>query len=962
VIVHYARDDADYGDHTTGEFTDFWGLHLWGEAIAPTEITEWSSPKPFLGEDSYGRFAWIELAGSNQDINFIVHRGDTKDGTQADRKFNPDTDGSAIWLKQGDGAFYTSQAAAQGYATIHYQRPDGDYAGWGLHLWGDAIDPMEGTEWSSAKAADGIDDFGAYWRVGIVNTEAPVNFIIHNGDEKDPGPDQSFVPAEQADVYVVSGNETLHDSLAAATNRVVIHYHRVDGDYGDLTSDDFNAFWGLHLWAGANSPNPSWQEPVKPAGFDSFGPYFTIPLTDGATELAYILHRGDTKDPGPDQFLQVNKDGYEVWQRENSDPENPYILPASTSGGGAVGDGDLTKAQAHWLTADTIAWDIDITVGNSYALYYAADGGMALNGNTISGGQVIPLTYDPVGLSDERKTKFPHLADYASFRINAKDIALVGDILKGQIAIAAIDNNIIDNNIVVNATGLQIPGVLDDLYTYDGPLGLAFIEQDPDLPYAYAPIDVRLWAPTAQAVKLHLFLATTAPEAEQIVEMSRAENGVWEATIGEIWYGKQYLYEVAVYAPTTDQVETNMVTDPYSLGLAMNSKRTLIVDLNDPALKPENWSSLTKPPLAAPEDITLYELHIRDFSANDISVPAELRGKYGAFTVADSNGMAHLEALTDAGLTHLHLLPLFDIATIDEDPTQRQEANIPEDAAPDSDEQAAAVEAVRDLDAFNWGYDPYHYSTPEGSYATDADGVARILEFRAMVQALNNIGLRVVMDVVYNHTNASGQAEKSVLDQIVPGYYHRLNGDGQVETSSCCANTATEHAMMEKLMLDSLRVWAEAYQISGFRFDLMGHHMKENLLHVQAMLNEIDPSIYIYGEGWNFGEVVNNARGVNATQFNLAGTGIGTFNDRVREAIRGGGPFDSGQDLITNQGFGNGLWYEPNGNNSGSVDEKSKLLRAADQIRVALAGNLADYEFVVADGTLKKGAENDYNG
>jgi pullulanase-type alpha-1,6-glucosidase len=955
-VIHYARSDGDYGDHTTGDFNNFWGLHLWGEAIDAGEATDWPAPKPFLGEDDYGRFAWIKLADSSQDVNFIVHRGDTKDGTDADRKFNPATDGPEIWLKQDDGESYTSQAAAQGFVTIHYQRPDGQYDGRGLHLWGEAIDPSAATEWTAPKPADGIDDFGAYWTVDIVDAGLPVNFIIHKGDEKDPGPDQSFIPADQAHAYVVSGNETIYGSLGAATNTAIIHYHRADGDYGDPTSNDYNNFWGLHVWDGALTPNPSWQEPVKPAGRNQFGPYFVVPLQPGATELAYILHRGETKDPGPEQFLQVDKSGYEVWQLENADLENPYILPVP-AGGGSVGGGDLTKQQAHWLTADTLTWDVEHKTGNSYALYYAADGGLTLDNGTISGGQALALTYEPAGLSDELKAKFPHLANFAAFKIGATDLDQVGEILKGQIAVTAINDNI-----VVNATGVQIPGVLDDLYTYDGPLGLEFMQQDPNLPYAYGPIDVRLWAPTAKSVKLHLFLSADAPAAQQIVEMTPDAQGIWTATIEEIWYGKYYLYELAVYVPSTGQVETNMVTDPYSLALAMNSTHSLIVDLNDPALKPENWDSLTLPPLAAPEDSALYELHLRDFSANDPTVPEELRGKYGAFTVADSDGMQHLKALAAAGLTHLHLLPVFDIATINEDPTQRQEPTIPPNAAPDSEEQAAVVQAVRDQDAFNWGYDPYHYTVPEGSYASNADGVARIIEFRQMVQALNATGLRVVMDVVYNHTTASGQAEKSVLDKIVPGYYHRLNLDGAVETSTCCANTATEHAMMEKLMLDSLQVWAAQYRVSGFRFDLMGHHMKENMRKVRAMLDALDPSIYVYGEGWNFGEVANNARGVNATQFNMAGTGIGTFNDRLRDGVRGGGPFDGGQDLITNQGFINGLWYEPNGNNDGSDGEKAKLLLYADQIRIGLAGNLADYEFVAADGTLKTGAQIDYNG
>jgi pullulanase-type alpha-1,6-glucosidase len=304
----------------------------------------------------------------------------------------------------------------------------------------------------------------------------------------------------------------------------------------------------------------------------------------------------------------------------------------------------------------------------------------------------------------------------------------------------------------------------------------------------------------------------------------------------------------------------------------------------------------------------------------------------------------------------VHLLPVFDIATINENKAERQEPVIPA-AAPDSDQQQAAVMANAGLDGFNWGYDPFHYTVPEGSYSTSPDGAARITEFRAMVQALHAAGLRVVMDVVYNHTNASGQAAKSVLDKVVPGYYHRLNADGAVETSTCCANTASEHAMFEKLML--IRWRPSQYGVDGFRFDLMGHHMKDNMLKVQSTLAAIDPTIYLYGEGWNFGEVANNARWVNATQLNMAGTGIGTFSDRLRDAVRGGGPFDGGDSLVANQGFINGLWYDPNDKNSGSDSEKAKLLLYADQIRVGLAGNLADYEFVDRNGNVVKGSEVD---
>ena len=215
----------------------------------------------------------------------------------------------------------------------------------------------------------------------------------------------------------------------------------------------------------------------------------------------------------------------------------------------------------------------------------------------------------------------------------------------------------------------------------------------------------------------------------------------------------------------------------------------------------------------------------------------------------------------------VHLLPAFDIATITENRAAQQTpaCDLPALSAADpaGEEQQACITAVAGQDGFNWGYDPYHYTTPEGSYATNPDGSARIMEFREMVKGLSDNGLRVVMDVVYNHTSASGQAERSVLDRVVPGYYQRLNLEGGVENSTCCANTASEHAMMEKLMIDSVVTWAKEYKVDGFRFDLMGHHMKVNMEHVRDALRGLTlekdgvagSKIYVYGEGWNFGEV-----------------------------------------------------------------------------------------------------------
>jgi pullulanase len=329
-------------------------------------------------------------------------------------------------------------------------------------------------------------------------------------------------------------------------------------------------------------------------------------------------------------------------------------------------------------------------------------------------------------------------------------------------------------------------------------------------------------------------------------------------------------------------------------------------------------------------------------------------------------------------LTHLHLLPTFDIATVEEDESLQINPSFEELArfAPDSDEQRRLISRIRDRDGFNWGYDPFHFDVPEGSYATDPDGAARILEYRKMVKAINDLGLRVVKDVVYNHTHAAGQNERSVFDRIVPGYYHRLDERGFVQTSTCCPNTATEHAMMERFMVDSIVLWAREYKIDAFRFDLMGHHMVDNMIRVREALDALTLEedgvdgrlIYVYGEGWNFGEVVNDARGRNASQFNMAGTGIGTFNDRMRDAVRSSGPFDEPPAMIRNQGFISGLYLDPNKNNPRNPnplvgeEARQRLLALSDQIKVGLAGNLRDFRFVDRHGVTVRGYDVEYGG
>ncbi|HSL28292.1 MAG TPA: pullulanase-type alpha-1,6-glucosidase, partial [Anaerolineales bacterium] len=686
-----------------------------------------------------------------------------------------------------------------------------------------------------------------------------------------------------------------------------------------------------------------------PDGDGTFG-ITTGGLQAGTYNVTFTRNEDAEDVIGEPQQFTVQNDGDAVYFGYDSVNDETTI---STSGAPV---GDLTKQRAIWIDRETILWDISGGSGLTYALVYSPDATLVLSPAGIDNGSEITLTFVSDQPDVEILRRYPHLREYAVLRVTETDADLLSDILKGQLAVLARDRN----DRAVDATGIQIPGVLDDLYPYEGPLGVAFEDDIPTL---------RLWAPTAQQVAL---LMTDDPNSDNAAELPMefdAATGVWSITGEADWKGQYYLYQVDVFVPSTGKIERNLVTDPYSLSLSMNSQRSQIVDLSDADLKPEGWDTLEKPPLAAPEDIVIYELHIRDFSIGDETVPEELRGTYKAFTVTDSNGMKHLTALAGAGLTHVHLLPTFDIASVNEDKSTWVTVDEDELASlsPDSEEQSIAVSAVTASDGFNWGYDPLHYTTPEGSYATDPDGTTRIVEFREMVQSLNRSGLRVVMDVVYNHTNASGQSPNSVLDRVVPGYYHRLNSEGGVEKSTCCENTATEHTLMRKLMVDSVVTWAKEYKVDGFRFDLMGHHMLEDMQAVRAALDALTleadgvdgKSIYIYGEGWDFGEVANNARGKNATQLNIPGLGIGVFNDRLRDAVRGGNPFDD----VRLQGFVTGLVLTNNANEQRDAeDQQIQLNNYTDWIRLGLAGNLASYEITRADGSTVPGRLVSYNG
>jgi pullulanase len=612
-------------------------------------------------------------------------------------------------------------------------------------------------------------------------------------------------------------------------------------------------------------------------------------------------------------------------------------------------------ARAYWLDRHLIQWPGAKTDGAArFRLYHSATARLRVEmGRPVSGADDhLQLKQAKVEMTATLAERFKYIGEGPRLLLDATDAAALPALLRGQLLLVREN----EAGGVLDATALQTPGALDDLYAAadDATLGVHRHGQ-PAISEDFAT-RFALWAPTARAVAVCLYSKSTRALPARVDDTT----GVWTLDLPGALHGQRYAYLVDVFVPGVGIVR-NRVTDPYSVGLTADSKRSVVLDLDHPTTQPVGWIGEIRPaPLKSPTDMTIYELHVRDFSIGDNTVRPAWRGKYLAFTESGAAGMRHLRALGRAGITDVHLLPVFDLATVPERGCATPE--IPA-AAPDSDAQQAATSAVAAKDCFNWGYDPYHFNAPEGSYATDPDdGAGRVREFRAMVQALHAAGLRVGMDMVYNHTTVSGQAPKSVLDRIVPGYYQRLDANGKVERSTCCDNTATEHRMMAKLMIESAALWAKHYRIDSFRFDLMGHQPRAAMERLQQAVDiAAGRHIDLIGEGWNFGEIADGARFVQASQLSLNDSGIATFSDRARDALRGGGCCDSGEALIAGQGLLSGLHYAPNALNAGK-DQREALLRAADMARIGLAGTLRDVRMTTFAGEHKRLADIDYAG
>lgn len=852
---------------------------------------------------------------------------------------------------------------------IHYFRPDAAYAGWTVYAFGDTTED-QGNFNGGPVQISGTDTFGVYFDVGITSGAKNVGIIIHNGGNKDPGPNEYVNPSTQGiefwQVSNTTGLMTTRPNVSGAKNPNLppniarIHYYRPDNNFTGWTVyafDDTTADTGNYNGG-----------PIFQTGSDDFGAFFDVPLSANPQNLGFIVHniQNGTKDTPND--LHLNVDIYNEAWIISGDP-NVYLTQPTAA---QLLNGSFLKSQAFWIDSSTILiQQAYLQSSGKYFLASDPSANLQLSNTGVTGGTDLSLS--PGGtLTTAEAARFPQLTTgYAVLHLPStlkpQDYQTL---LQGQLSVFVERAD----GTLSYATGVQDAGVLDDLYAYSGRLGVIVRGSSPDAAAEWkdfedddaGAVKVKVWAPTAQSMNLELFKASGDTSPAKVLPMHE-HAGVWVATTDESWIGGYYLLDEHVYAPSVRSVVENLVTDPYSIDLALNAVKSRLTDIDADANKPDGWDEDRSPTLARLNDLSIYELHVRDFSVGDATVPQDHRGTYLAFTDARSDGMRHLQQLSASGLKAVHLLPTFHFNSINEDKTTWKTTPDLTGYPPDGQQQQAAVAAIQSADAYNWGYDPDHYLAPEGGYAVNPD--QRVKEYREMVMGLHHAGLRVIQDVVFNHTSGFGQAPNSILDEVVPNYYNRLDNDGNLETGSCCADTATEHLMMGKLQQDAILWNAKKYKIDGFRFDIMSFTFVKNLQQIQQALSQltlakdgVDGSkIYIYGEGFNFGETANNALGINANQMNLYGNGIGTFNDRIRDGVRGGGPFDDERV----QGFATGLFTDPSAYTSQStplLDQKSTLLHRSDWIRLGLTGNLRNYSFTDSTGAVITGAQLDYQG
>ena len=618
---------------------------------------------------------------------------------------------------------------------------------------------------------------------------------------------------------------------AQEANTLIINYYRFDEDYSN---------WNLWLWqhqptseeGRSHNFNATHESGAVRFEYDLDGTYL-----ENATEIGFIVRKGswESREPGGDRFIDMTSP-------DASGNVEVFIVTEDTNVYYDVDDVDLSDRvqRADFNDVDAIGFTAtNLNLIEENIRVYEDDSAMGISEFTQDGFNYTITLDGEVDL-----TKHYHLeVDFDDDR----------GFLSYEIGFRGIYNS----------------DTFNDAYYYDGELGAIHSKDETTF---------KLWAPVSSAVSLNLYNVGHPARLEsfddvageddpyETYEMTYVDRGVWEVSVPGDLHGVYYTYEV------TNGNQTHEVVDPYTRSTGVNGLRGMVVDFD--RLNPSYWEYGRPDNMRNLTDVVVYEAHIRDYTSHETWNGTEAwRGKYLGFGEPGTSyegvptGFDHFR---DLGVTHVQLLPVHDIGmAIDETRIEDEDYRGRQDTI------------------FNWGYMTLHFNTLEGSYATDPfDGNVRIEEFKSMVQNFHDANIRIVLDVVYNHTATS---DDSNFQKIVPGYYFRFDDEGNFSNGSGTGNeTASEHAMMRKFMVDSLVFWTEEYNISGYRFDLMRLHDVKTMQEIEAALKDIDETILIYGEPWDAGgSELDAAEAADKTNLDRM-PGIGAFNDNMRDGIRGG--------------------------------------------------------------------------
>ena len=832
VKVHYIRED--------GDFTD-WDIFQWGgtgvtalekvsdtEAVATISANSNSGDIGFIvrkGGDSWTDREWVNEGTGDRTVSGL---SDIVTGTV--HVYVDHANPAETTVEMGDDVIKTGEERID--INVHYIREDGDFADWDIFQWG-------GKE---VSALEKVSDTEAVATITAWSNSGDIGFIVRKGG--DSWTDREWVNESTGDrtvsglseifcgtvdVYVDHANpaETVIKlgTVAYGTGEapeyditINVHYYRPDGDYSG---------WEVHMWNGVESLDSTRKFADELVEHDGKQWAVTTYYADASdTWVGFIIKTPSwTKDPDGDRHIDISDvtgGTVNVYAVSGSALED-FVTDKSAATLGAKVTAAVYDYKTSTITVTT-SYPVENPTVDTFTLE-GPDGQMTISAIEVIDEYNYKVTYE--GIIDEMNV-------YTLY-------------FNGVPCVVTIPNTYSTSDFEAE-------------YTYTG--------DDLGATWSAESTTFRLWAPTAAKVVVNLYDAGNDGSKIASHDMTADVNGTWVATVEGDLNGVYYTYSV------TRKGETVEAVDPYARTTGVNGNRAMVIDLD--STDPEGWENDDYVTQSSYTDAVIWELHVRDFSIDETSGMTN-KGKFLAFTesgttVPGTDISTGVDYMVDLGVNYVHLLPVYDINSVDET-----------------------------VGGYNWGYDPKNYNVPEGSYSTDPyNGAVRVTEFKQMVQSLHENNIGVIMDVVYNHVADAGQF---CFNQIVPGYFSRVHDDGSYQSNSGCGNdTASERSMVSKYIVDSVLYWAEEYHIDGFRWDLVGLIDYETINAVMEEVHKVNPDIIFYGEGWEMctwttkdeGEYADDPYSKKMTIQNndkMVNSGTGTFaffNDTIRNVIHGG--------------------------------------------------------------------------